>query len=94
MTPIPLTSPQILTQQPTAGLAIAYTPKQQVVENLKAIDITRLNAGRAKQGGTSYDVKELRAIAGSLDLPKSGNKKELVERIKTAYMKLNPNAFN
>ena len=92
--PIPLTSPAAVPQQPATGLAVAYTPQQQVVENIMNIDPTRLNPGRAKKDDNSYTVTQLRAMAGSLNLPKSGNKKELVDRIKAAVLKVKPNAFN
>ena len=94
MQPIALTSPMAVSQQQETGLAVAYTPKQQVVENIMKIDPKRLNPRRARKDDNSYAVKQLRAIAGSINLPKSGNKKELVDRIKAAILKVNPQAFN
>ena len=94
MQPIVLTSPVAITQQKGTGLAVAYTPQQQVVENIMRIDPTRLNPRRARKDDNSYSVKQLKAIAGSINLTKSGNKKELVDRIKSAILKVNPNAFN
>ena len=93
MQPVALQSPTNIPQQ-EAGLAVAYTPQQQVVENITQIDPERLNAGRAKKDDDSYNVVQLRAIAGSLNLSKSGNKKDLVERIKAKMLSINPNAFN
>ncbi len=94
MQPVALTSPAAIPEQEETGLAVAYTPQQQVVENITQIDTTRLNAGRAKKDDNSYTVVQLRAIAGSLNLAKSGNKKDLVERIKAKMLSINPNAFN
>ena len=94
MQPVALTSPAAIPEQEETGLAVAYTPQQQVVENITQIDATRLNAGRAKKDDNSYTVVQLRAIAGSLNLAKSGNKKDLVERIKAKMLSVNPNAFN
>ena len=94
MQPIALTSPAAAPQHQRTGLAVAYTPKQQVVENIMQIDPKRLNPRRARKDDNSYTVRQLRTIAGSINLPKSGNKKELVDRIKAAILKVNPNAFN
>jgi len=94
MQPVALPSPRNVPQQQETGIAVAYTPQQQVVENIMQVDPTRLNPDRAKKGDNSYTVAQLRGIAGSLDLPKSGNKKELVERITAKILKVNPNAFN
>ena len=58
------------------------------------IEPKRLSETRARKDDNSYTVRELRVIAGSLNLAKSGNKKELVRRIKAEIMKINPNAFN
>jgi hypothetical protein len=88
MKPIPLASPVVVVTQ---EISVAQTPQQQAVENIMAIDPTRLNPGRAKKDDNSYTVAELRFIAGSINLPKSGNKKTLVERIKAAIRKVNPN---
>ena len=88
--PIPLMSPTEITND-IQGLAVAYTPQQQVVQNILDIDPKRLNPRRAKKDDNSYDVKQLRFFSGSLNLSKSGNKKELVNRIKSAIIKVNPN---
>ena len=93
MKPVPLMSPAAVNQRPETGLAVAYTPQQQVVENIRKIDPTRLNAKRAKKDDNSYTVAQLRTIAGELNLNKSGNKKELVNRITAAIQKVNPGAF-
>jgi len=91
MNPIPLTSPKEFQQK--AELAIAYTPEQQVVQNIQNIDTSKLNPKRVKRGDTtSYTVTELKAIAGSINLSKSGNKKNLVDKIRAAILKINPNA--
>ncbi len=94
MRPIPLASPAATTQRPGTGLAVAYTPQQQVVQNIMNIDPKRLNPRRAKNNDGSYSVKQLKAIAGGLNVSKSGTKKELVDRIKAKILKINPNAFN
>jgi len=94
MKPIPLTSPAPVTQKVEAGLAVAYTPEQQVVKNITSIDPSRLKSDRAKKDDNSYSVVDLRAIAGSLNLAKAGNKKDLVDRIKAEILKRDPNAFN
>jgi hypothetical protein len=94
MKPVALTSPVAVSQKEETGLAVAYTPQQQVVENIMKIDPARLNPKRARKDDNSYTVKQLRAIAGSINLPKSGNKKELVDRIKAQILKVNPNAFS
>ena len=95
MKPISLTSPvAVTTPNFTSGLAVAYTPQQQVVENIKKIDPKKLNPSRARRGDNSYSVPELRAIAGSINLPKSGNKKDLVNRIIAAMKKVNTTAID
>jgi len=94
MKPVPLTSPAPITQRPETGLAVAYTPEQEKIKHIMNIDPSRLSSDRAKKDDTSYSVADLRTIAGTLNLAKSGNKKDLVERIKAEILKVNPNAFN
>jgi len=88
---IPITSPSALQ---TSKITIAKTESAQVMENIKTIDINKLNVGKTKKGNESYSVRELRSIAGSLNMIKSGNKKQLVERIKAFIKKVNPSAFD
>jgi len=93
ISPIPLKSPS--NGKPiTKTVAIAHTPKQQVLENINKIDISKLNVKKSRKSNDSYSVVELRQIAGSLNLSKSGNKKTLVERIKAAILKVKPEAFD
>jgi len=47
------------------------------------IDINRLNSGRSTATNSYYNFKELKVIAGSLGLSRSGTKAKLVETIKT-----------
>jgi len=88
---IPITSPSALQ---TSKIAVAKTESAQVMENIKTIDINKLNVGKTRKGDGSYSVTELRSIAGSINLIKSGNKKQLVERIKATIKKVNPSAFD
>lgn len=94
MKPVPLTSPAPITRKTEVGLAVAYTPEQEKIKHITNIDPARLSSDRAKKDDTSYSVADLRTIAGTLNLAKSGNKKDLVERIKAEILKVNPNAFN
>ena len=65
------------------------------MKNIMSIDVTKLKAGRAIKGTESgYNVNEFKALAGGLNLTKTGNKKELVERIKQAILNVNPTAFD
>ena len=93
MTPIALTSPAQIPRQ-VVGLAGAYAPAQNAISNLRAVDPSRLNPRRAKKNDNSYSVAELKGIAGSANLSKSGTKKELVARIKNKLLQLNPHAFD
>jgi len=92
--PVSLKSPAAVTPQPKSGLAVAYTPQHKVLENIKNIDPKRLNSRRARGKDNSYSVPELKELAGKLNLPKSGNKADLVNRIREAILKINPNAFD
>lgn len=93
ITPVALKSPAAVPESRSTGVAVAYTPQQQVVENIMGIDISKLNTKRATKDNSSYTTKELKAIAGSLNLPKSGTKKELVDRITATIKKIKPDAF-
>jgi hypothetical protein len=87
--PISIGVPQITVNQ--SALIGAYTPHQQAITNLGQIDLNRLLPGRARRGGdksgtkpgdtTPYTTIELRAFARQLGIPKSQNKRELVEAI-------------
>jgi len=90
---IPITSPSVKTVKQVSA---ASTPSSEVLENIKKIDINKLKSERVvKKGADSgYNVSELKMLAGSLNLTKSGNKKDLIERIKNAILKINPNAFD
>ena len=89
--PIPITSPSAMTM---AKVSKATTSSADVMKNIMAIDLDKLNAERGTKRENSYTVDELKAIAGSLNITKTGNKKDLVERIKTEIMRVNPTAFN
>jgi hypothetical protein len=78
---------------------VAQKPKDKTLDadmmkNVMAIDVTRLKSERTGKNDTSYKMPELKALAGSLNLPKTGNKKDLVERIKRVISEYNPSAFN
>lgn len=88
---IPITSPSAV---PIKRPAKAKTTSDQVMENIKKLDPKRLRAGKTRKGDNSYTVAQLRSIAGSLNLIKSGNKKQLVDRIKAQILKVNPSAFD
>jgi hypothetical protein len=88
---IPVTSPSAMNLAKTTSL---NTPDTEIMKNIMAIDLDKLTAEKGLKRDASYNVQELKAIAGSLNLPKSGNKKELVERIKAEILKVNPTAFN
>jgi hypothetical protein len=84
--PIPVISPKPI----KARVVSANIPEENLLENIKKIDTTKLKPDR--KGKNSYSVVELKAIAGSLNLAKSGSKKDLVERIKAAILRVNPSA--
>jgi len=90
---IPITSPSVKTVK---QVSVASTPSAEVLANIKNIVVSKLKAERVVKKGkdSAYNVAELKAIAGSLNLTKSGNKKDLIERIKKAILKVNPNAFD
>lgn len=89
--PIPISSPSAVS---VSKVKVATVSEEDIMENIKVIDLNKLSAERSAKGKT-YSVAELKTIAGSLDLTKSGSKKDLVERIKAAILKVNPNAqFN
>ena len=95
--PIPLTSPSILLgdTKPYQNISVAYTPEQDLIRNINNINVKKLNTGRGRKGDdTSYTVVELKSIANSINLPKSGSKKDLVSRIKSAVLKVSPHAFD
>jgi hypothetical protein len=87
--PISIGIPPITVNQ--SALIGAYTPHQQAITNLGQIDLNRLLPGRARRGGdksgakpgetTPYTTIELRTFARQLGIPKSQNKRELVEAI-------------
>ena len=88
--PIPITSP--------STMSISTTPKTEqdteMMKNITGINLAKLKSDRVGKNEEAYSVAELKSIAGSLKLTKSGNKKELVERIKNVILKFNPSAFN
>ena len=90
---IPITSPSVKVLK---QVSVATTASAEVLENIKRIDIKKLKVERVVKKGkdSGYNVNELKAIAGSLNLTKSGNKKDLIQRIKNAILKVNPNAFD
>lgn len=89
--PIAISSPSAVS---VSKVKVAKVPEADIMENIKTIDLNKLSAERSAKGKT-YSVAELKTIAGGLDLTKSGSKKDLVERIKAAILKVNPNAqFN
>ena len=78
--PIPIASPSAAT---IAKVSTASVSNTDMIENIMKIDLNKLIAERAGKN-ESYSVAELKSIAGSLNLTKTGSKKELVERIKNA----------
>ena len=80
ITPIPIASPSAAT---IAKVSTASVSNTDMIENIMKIDLNKLIAERAGKN-ESYSVAELKSIAGSLNLTKTGSKKELVERIKNA----------
>lgn len=88
---IPISSPAAA---PARAPVKATTEAAQVMQNLMNIDVKKLEPGRVKKGSEAYSVAELKAIAGSLNLIKTGSKKELVDRIKAHILKVNPTAFD
>ena len=87
LAPVPIISPTPIRR----NVVSAKIPAQDLSENIKKIDTTKLSAER-KGRGAAYSVAELKGIAGSLNLTKSGSKKDLVERIKAAILRVNPSA--
>ena len=85
---IPIKSPSAITMSKVVS---AEVPASDVMENIKKIDLNKLRAERSGKI-ESYSVTELKVFAGALNLTKSGSKKDLVERIKTAILKVNPTA--
>lgn len=74
----------------------AVIEASQVMENIKDIDLSRLTDERVnkKSGVTPYSINELKTLAAALNLAKTGNKKDLVDRIKSYVLKYNPSAFD
>lgn len=88
--PIPIASPSTMNISKTKKID---ENDKQLIEIISQINMEKLTAEKGLKRDQSYNVQELKSIAGSLNLPKSGNKKELVERIKTEILKINPSAF-
>jgi len=65
-----------------------------MIENINSIELNKLIDGRTGKNVGGYAVADLKVIAGSLGLSKTGNKAELVSRIKTTILKYKPNAFD
>jgi len=89
--PIPVKSPSTVK---VSKVKKASEPSEDMVKKVMSIDVTKLKTGRATGKDTGYSVSDLKSIAGGLGLTKSGNKKELVERIKQAILKVNPSALD
>lgn len=91
---IPISPPSQMIPVKTTVKAVADA--SQVMENIKDIDLSRLTEERVnkKSGVTPYSIAELKTIAASLNLAKTGNKKDLVDRIKSYILKYNPSAFD
>jgi hypothetical protein len=88
--PIPITSPSAIN---IPKISSAEASSEDVLKNIKNIDVTKLKGERVRKGEDSYSVAELRTLAGSIGISKSGGKKDLVERIKKEILKVNPSAF-
>jgi len=89
--PIPIKSP---TGETMAKVKKTETVSDEFMKKIMSIDVTKLKAERVKGKDIGYSVSELKALAGGLNLTKTGNKKDLVERIKQAILKVNPAAFD
>ncbi len=64
-------------------LALAYNPKQTILDILDGIDENKLVDSRSSGSGTSvYTLKELQAIARKLGLKTSASKEKLISEIK------------
>ncbi len=74
---LPLTPP--VSVQPS--VVVAHTPQQLAIQRTMDIDPSRVKSGRSVKGGNAYTVEELRNLARMLNLPSSGNKQVLAERI-------------
>ena len=74
LAPIPLPEPR----ETVVQLQVPHTTKQLAVFNINEIDPTRLTAGRAKKGDTSfYSREQMQYFARNLGLKVSGGKAEL-----------------
>ena len=82
--PMAIPSPDVKASVP---LAQAYSAQQRAVQGRIDVDPTRIKAEKSKPDDGSYSVKDLRRIAGELNLRKSGTKKELAARIMEAITK-------
>jgi len=88
--PIPITSPAAIN---IPKVSIAKSESEDVMKNILKIEVSKLKSDHVRKGEETYSVNELKAIAGSINISKSGGKKELVERIKNVILKTNPSAF-
>ena len=87
---IPITSPQAM----KIPKAVTSSADNDLLKIINSIDVSKLRADRVKDKEAGYNVNDLKTLAGALNLPKSGNKKDLVDRIKALILKVKPNAFD
>ena len=87
---IPITSPAAM----KIPKATTSSGDNDLLKIINSIDVSKLRADRVKDKDAGYNVNDLKVLAGALNLPKSGNKKDLVDRIKALILKVKPNAFD
>ena len=87
---IPITSPAAM----KIPKAASSSGDNDLLKIINSIDVSKLRADRVKDKDAGYNVNDLKTLAGALNLPKSGNKKDLVDRIKALILKVKPNAFD
>ena len=87
---IPITSPQAM----KIPKAVTSSADNDLLKIINSIDVSKLRADRVKDKEAGYNVNDLKTLAGALNLPKSGNKKDLVDRIKALILKVKPNTFD
>ncbi len=87
--PIPITSPEAMKIPKNVGVQ-----EDDLMKVINSIDISKLKIDRVKDKDAGYSVTDLKVLAGALNLTKSGNKKDIVDRIKGLILKHKPNAFD
>ena len=68
--------------------------EKELISIINGINVNKLVPGRVSGKSEAYNVNDLKSIAGSLGLVKTGKKNELVDRIKEKILSMKPNAFD